>query len=118
MWTRESLAYVAGLLEGEGTFGAWSKRGVRRLRIAVSMTDVEPLHQCQQVTGLGRVNGPYQPTYRGAKPYWIWQIQAWHQVQALMAAVYPWMSPRRKQQILRALEQHGLPIAPTTPEYV
>ncbi len=93
----EEIAYLAGLLEGEGCFGLTSYG--RSSQIQVAMTDREPLEAVARITGVGKVRGPYQRTNSKNKPFFSWAISDRVHVKRICDAVYPWMSPRRKQKI-------------------
>ena len=113
------MAYCAGLYEGEGTcsahFGTFrTRQGERRRRrspqytLQISMTDQEPLERFQEAFGFGKVYGPY--TYPrdgvnpGYKPLFKFCLDEFEKVQAVIAALWPWLSPRRKEQARRVLQ--------------
>ncbi len=57
-------AYLAGLIDGEGTIGmAWRKPGSRagrfQFHVVVNMTERDVLAWVAETTGLGNVTGPY-----------------------------------------------------------
>lgn len=67
--TDTDIAWVAGLLEGEGYFGcriATTKnrpgKAYLQVRICVNMTDEDVLRRAQSITGAGHINGPYTRT--------------------------------------------------------
>lgn len=104
----EDIAYAAGLYEGEGCVsghpGGLSPNGKRYMRIAITikMTDREPLERFVQCVGHGKIYGPYI----GApprKPAYMMQISGAKNVAAVMEAILPWLSPRRKQQYMAAV---------------
>ena len=99
-WTRESLAWVAGILEGEGCFGrslnkkdqSWS------YRITCDMTDEDVIRRLHSVLGAGTVQGPYWRS-NSTKPIWRFAIQNWPGCYAVSAAVFPLMGDRRRERI-------------------
>lgn len=97
------MAWLAGLIEGEGTIIFTQKNSVA---LTIFMTDEDVLRQCQKVTGAGTVRGPYQDK-RGTsrQPIWKWSVAKGSHVEALLTAIYPRMGRRRKIRIEAALER-------------
>lgn len=102
-----SLAWVAGLLEGEGYFGTSAAGGQVYAVIQCNMTDLDILQVLQTVTGGGRINGPY-PTNPLHKPSYAWKVSG-TEARRLMRALMPMMGQRRQGQIAAALsaDTHG-----------
>jgi hypothetical protein len=108
------VAWLAGLLEGEGTFtlskqrvGGKSHRRTEGLlpRVQLCMTDEDVVHRAYIVTGVGTFSGPNIPKSRGEnKPSWTWAVNRFGQVIAIMRIVLPFMGVRRTEQINFALE--------------
>lgn len=104
------VAWVAGLLEGEGTF--WTKtrtRGDARYRypvVGMTMTDEDVIRRLHEVTGAGNVHGPFKPPEHDGykrKARWQWQVTAADDAVALMAAIREHMGKRRGEAIDLAL---------------
>lgn len=96
MLTSESLGWVTGWLEGEGSFGIYTNLP----RISAQSTDKDVLDMLVLLIG-GTTNGPYQrqgKRYINSKPYYSWHLD---DVVALevMNSIYPLMSQRRREQI-------------------
>lgn len=53
--TEAEIAWAAGLFEGEGTITTSGGRP----RLALKMTDVEPVQRFAEIVGYGRLYGPY-----------------------------------------------------------
>lgn len=99
--TDGELGWVAGLLEGEGSFDSGGRPG--GLRIQVAMTDLDVLERLAQVVGTGTVNGPYKYQAK-QKPYWRWTVRGtWAMI--LAARIRPNMGARRRQRITALLEE-------------
>lgn len=108
--TELELHWLAGWLEGEGSFiatlgPAHPKTGTRKLYIAVkgASSDEDVIRRVAEVAGVGSVSGPYQQRPEWS-PSWRWHVQRRDVAVALMRAVYPYMGVRRQQAIERALE--------------
>jgi hypothetical protein len=97
-WTRENLAWVAGVLEGEGSF---LLRQGRRPEVRAAMSDEDIIRRLHEVTGVGGAYGPFKKTFNGkpAKDSWVFSVQNQEEAYALMAALYPWMGKRRQEKI-------------------
>jgi hypothetical protein len=103
------LAWLAGLIEGEGSFThhvSGRKRWYHDLRIRVAMTDEDVIRRCLAVSGLGTVKGPYQRRNLAWKPQWIWEVTRRDDAVALMTALRPLMGIRRQSQIDACLAIH------------
>lgn len=100
MATREELAWVAGLFEGEGCVSAIVRtHGAPRLNTSVKMTDLDVLERAQRITGLGKVYGPYQRAPHH-KPHWQWNVQNAQHAYALVIMLFPWLGSRRRRQVI------------------
>lgn len=109
----ESVAYCAGLFEGEGFVGLRTKYYKRNgdktprreplIEIRINMTDVEPLIKFAHFLG-GVVYGPYEPKGKlGSKLFYTADVHGFESCQAAIAAMWKWLSPRRKEQCLKIL---------------
>lgn len=112
--TEAELAWVAGLLEGEGCFTIanqrqWS-RHYRYPVIACTMTDLDVIQRLHKLVGMGRVGGPYGRAVRNGtprKPQWKWQLQRRDQAAMLMRTLLPLMGERRANRIRYVLFMTG-----------
>lgn len=111
-----TLAWFAGLYEGEGCIGAVTKRGSEHLvylQMTVGMTDRDVIERVGIVTGVGHVSGPHRP--KSAKPHWkdkwIWRVGKSVDVERVAEAILPMLGARRQLQAGAALtawrEQEG-----------
>jgi len=99
---RENLAYAAGLFDGEGTsrFSLYNGKN-RTIRLAVKMTDVEPLRRFWEATNHKcKVYGPYRE--RAWKNFYRdnYQVvvQNFEEFQFIMCLLWNWLSqPKRNQ---------------------
>lgn len=87
-WSREDLAWLAGLYEGEGCVLA------NPLRIRISMTDEDTLRAFVARSGVGAVTGPRPATGLGKKPVWDYVVTG-RKAYALLVAMLPWLGERR-----------------------
>lgn len=100
--TRE-LAWLAGLLEGEGSFGLHRKKDQERAYpiISLGMTDRDVVSQAAGLMGKG-LTGPYGGL-QGHKPWWNLTIYGAKAV-AWMMTLYVLLGERRQARIREVLK--------------
>jgi hypothetical protein len=101
--TASTLYWLAGLLEGEGSFVPGSPSSPTMPRITIAMTDEDVIARVADLWGVryhidrtkqGHYKTPYIASIKGAR------------AANLMRQLYPLMSKRRQQQIARALANY------------
>lgn len=102
----EDTAWVAGLMEGEGTFVCRPDAPGGRAR--VQMTDQDVIDRLQEVLKVGRITS-YIPRNPNHKPSWIFVIQRKEHLCDLLVRIAPLMSVRRRAAISRILQHIGVP---------
>jgi len=106
------IAWIAGLLEGEGSFGlgavSQGKRGgelVRQLRITCAMTDEDTIEKLHRLCGGTRnKESRLDPRRSYAKPLYVWNLTRRKEVVALLECIRPHMSERRGLRIDELLQ--------------
>lgn len=94
---REQIAWAAGVFEGEGS--ARKRMGYGQAMQLV-MTDEDIIRRFNDAVKVGYVNGPYGPYQpQQTKPQWHWAACKFEEAQAVAAMLWPWLGPRRKNQI-------------------
>jgi hypothetical protein len=107
-------AYLAGLIEGEGTIYVRRQRSGDREylypTVRIAMTDKDVLDNVAEMVGHGNVVGPYENTkYKDGvvtKPIYQWAVHGPHAIK-LLKAVAPWLSSRRLEQMAKVLLAKG-----------
>jgi hypothetical protein len=94
-WSRESIAWAAGLFEGEGTI--WCKEGYKPA-LKLQMTDGDVVRKFREIVGYGSCRGPIQPKILKHKPVYIWDCSGSERVQALLAAFWTHLGERRRKK--------------------
>lgn len=97
--TRDDLLWLAGLLEGEGTFD--SQRG-KYPRIRLAMTDRDIVGRAASLMDTS-VRLQYRPA--PASPTWHAELQG-ERAASVMRAILPYMGSRRSGRIAEALSVH------------
>ena len=97
----KDIHWIAGFLEGEGTFGYYDCNN--SLTVQAPQVQKEPLERLQKLLG-GRIQ--YRDR-REKNPKWspcyIWDARPNARSAGIMMTLYPLMSPKRKDQIKKAL---------------
>ena len=92
--SKEQIAYIAGVFDGEGHVSV--RTNCRSVTAAITSTDVDILEKVENVFG-GTIYGPYD---KGNKPIYEWhqtggRKRVWH----FLDTVYPFLSLRRQKKI-------------------
>lgn len=106
-WTRENLAWVAGIIEGEGYIAARPikyKNGTSfALQVQIEMSDEDVLLLLQKRAGMGNVTGPFRrDSPKHMKPTWHYGVYG-AEAYALLIAILPWLCERRRQAALTGI---------------
>lgn len=99
MITIKEIAWLAGILEGEGHFETLN-RGSSYPRINLAMTDLDVVIRVAEITGADTVR--LKPNAAGVKLQYQTRIYGAKAIQWCMT-LYPLMSERRKQRIREIL---------------
>lgn len=91
------LGWLAGLLEGEGSFSCHYGQGHHNHVISLNMTDQDVVGRLLTITGMGTVRPRKVPS--DCKPAWIWRVYRADHVEQLLLAVRPHMGQRRGARI-------------------
>lgn len=98
--TEAEVAWLAGLLEGEGCFS--SPPG--KARVICAMTDRDVIERCLEITGVGNLK--FRKRYNpDRKDQWVWDVSRLRDASAIMRVVRPLMGLRRGAAIDAVLAQ-------------
>jgi hypothetical protein len=98
--TSLQVAWLAGLLEGEGSFRFQRRRGVI---VQFTTTDLDIAERAAALLSV-RPWGPYRDKYRERKPYWQVRVCSSRAV-GLMFSVFSFLGERRRQQVKESLSE-------------
>lgn len=96
----ENVQWVAGLLEGEGSF--FTQTNSASPRVACSMTDLDVLEKLRMSVGRGSIH-PITKRQSHWKDAWIFTARG-RDAEAIMDAIYPYMGKRRQAKISEVLK--------------
>jgi hypothetical protein len=104
-WTDVNIAWVAGLIEGEGTFNIRKYKSKKYITIKVVSTDFDVIEKLNSIIGCGRINGPYDRSTprKKKKPFLVWCLHEITPQIELMNAILPHMGKRRSERIKECL---------------
>lgn len=109
-WTRENLAWLAGLFEGEGSIvPIRDKRRPHlgaRWALHLNMADVDVVKRAHELAGVGT----FHVKKRGRthwKTQFMWCVHKREHVYALLVAIWPWLGERRRARAREALLAFG-----------
>jgi hypothetical protein len=111
---KHEIAWAAGLFEGEGSLGYYSKK----CSATLVTTDRDVLERFAAVVGLGKIEKSPRmprPSNFAKKPQWVWKAVSFEDVQAIVAAFWPWLGERRRQRVAEVLREGAL--APPESKY-
>ncbi len=96
------IAWAAGFLEGEGSFGCYGirTRKTPNIRVAASQVQAEPLERLKHLFG-GSIHH-LRAHKEGQSDYFQWAISS-SRAMGVMMTLFRLMSPRRQTQIRAAL---------------
>lgn len=105
--TMTDLAWLAGLLEGEGYFYL---EGDRYARIRLKMTDRDVVWRAYAVSGVGTFYESHPPRDRatGRKRTFVWTVRKKQDVLDLLEALHPMMGARRASKIQEILKHNDM----------
>lgn len=99
---REDLAWAAGFFDGEGCVSFGVRRGrykTRQIQVNVTQSGDHAVtllskFQCA-VANLGHISGPFSGR---RTPRWNWGVTRFESVQAVIAMLWPWLGPAKRNK--------------------
>mgnify|MGYP001562412677 CR=1 FL=1 len=103
------LHWLAGIVEGEGSFFIRKTLRGRYPTIAVSMSDEDVIRKLAAMTGVGTISET-APIEKHHKTQWRWQVAKTVDVIDLMKRLQPLMGKRRRKRIDEILNEFESPV--------
>jgi hypothetical protein len=102
--TSEETAWVAGLLEGEGSFSrkkaiTTAGRVLYYPQVSCGSTDEDVIEKLARIVGAGRTYYRAREEEQNWKPVWEWYLRKTRLAVELCVAIWPHLSSRRRDQI-------------------
>lgn len=89
-----SIAWAAGLLEGEGSFTCEkSKNPLPSIRITCGQKDPEILYKLHNIFNCGTIRK------QTTREFWIWRVNKKNDVFKVINHIYSYMSTKRRHEI-------------------
>ena len=95
------IRWLAGFLEGEGSFNVHHPNGYRTPRLAINHTDKDVLEKVAKILG-SHVQGPHEPYKENYRQQWSIYITG-RLAASWMMTLYGLMGERRQKQIEEVL---------------
>ena len=107
LWTRENLAWCAGIIDGEGYIAARPIKDTNSvgLQILVEMSDEDVIRLLAQRLGIGKVSGPFRrksPAHH--KQTWGYGVYG-KNAYAVLIAILPWLCERRRAAAMDGIQK-------------
>lgn len=99
-------AYIAGIMDGEGSVILGKHREIAVLHVGVTNTDRVMLDWLAEKTGVGAVNSQYKET-EIRKATWFWRCNA-EAAESLLGQIQPYLITKSRQAILGMVTQQRL----------
>lgn len=107
MATAIEWSWLAGLLEGEGSFIEFKdtrNRNRWRCKVYLKMTDLDVVEKAQRIAEMGTICKANAPSkLKHWKDSWQWQVQSVPDAVELMEELLPHMGERRTEKISEIL---------------
>lgn len=106
---REELAWAAGFIDGEATFGWQRQKGKKPIfYLQAGQVNRYVLDRLQSALGSGKVYGPYKPRRKNDQPYHYFRLTGNEKVVDAVLVLWEWLSPVKRAQVIHCAE--GLPL--------
>ena len=111
---QNKLAFLAGVFEGEGSFGIWSSgknNNKRYFRIQIEMSDKDVICQFEDFFNLGTVY-PRKPRQEHHKVIYNWRVNGENAVRCAYS-MFPFWGDRRQQKFREVIKELKKKYPPT-----
>ena len=101
------LAWCAGFIDGEGTFGIQRQKGRKSEipYIQAGQVDRRVLDRFRSAVGVGKVYGPYAPRHPGHSPYCYYRATGAEPTRQVYELLAPYLSEAKQEQAEKALKE-------------
>lgn len=99
------VAWLAGVLEGEGCFGLYGQEGFDRFCVICVSTDLDVVESVHRIAGCGTVIS--RTPVEGTKQAYQWATWDRDKVYGVLCLVRPYMHSRRAEKLEQMLSRMG-----------
>lgn len=103
-WTPENIAWLAGLLEGEGCFSLRYYKKYTYVSTRIVMTDFDVIDKIAEVVKEGTIMGPHSRKNSSNKPWKTWTLNEREPQMKLFEKILPWLGNRRREKVQQCLD--------------
>ena len=101
------VAWAAGFFDGEGSTLIRRQSRTPQVAVQVAQTDPRALERFKAaVGGLGNITGPYKAKSIRHKEKWSFSAASFEQAQAILATLWRFLGPVKRQQALVVLREY------------
>lgn len=101
---KDGWEWLAGLYEGEGSFGHSNKtKSPRGVNLSITMKDCDVLEKAQKIAGVGNLHGPYKRDNPNWSDMYKWQVTNMSDCLYVLNGITPILGSRRQEQIKEKL---------------
>jgi hypothetical protein len=108
METLDDMAWLAGILEGEGSFGSKKKNGLMNSAVILSMKDADTIEKAAALMD-GKIKA-YAPRKNTHSPIFSVNVYG-DRARSVMRKILPFMGERRSARIRQVLQDAGEPFS-------
>jgi hypothetical protein len=102
-----SVAWAAGVLEGEGCFSKHVRKSNGKTEVAIhcEMTDQDIIERLKNVFNVGTICYRSNKNRGNRKPTWIWSVQSKKEIKLVLDLIYDLLGERRKNKAKELLNE-------------
>lgn len=95
-WSRENLAWAAGLFDGEGCI---HQMPTGQIELRLKMADEDVVRRFAAIVGAGVVSQGEHPKKLNHRQMWTWRCSRRIDTMPILYALYEWLGDRRQAKI-------------------
>ena len=115
-WTKEEVAWFAGLFEGEGSLSRNRPNPNSSWRMSLKMADRDIISRIKEIFGGKMYDEPHHHINPNHKDLFLWQLSTQKEISDIVIAIYPFMGKRRQAKMDEFLEHYAKPTSTSRSE--
>lgn len=109
--TPAQAGYLAGIVDGEGSFSLYPARGGRSMNVSMTVTNTDRrlLDWCREASGVGALIAQKRRDYTNRRMQYVWAVNARNDLRALLPQIIPYLvgKPEQARVVLRYCEERA-----------